>query len=87
MPNLTTSPAVIRFPVAPLLLPEVFNHLRRVRCLVERVTALVDEPWDAVVMPPGDDPAYRMTVFGSGYGLLRTERPTQVGPPQVRSRV
>jgi hypothetical protein len=31
---------------------------------------LVDEPWDAAVMPPGDDPAYRMTVFGSGSGLL-----------------
>lgn len=38
--------------------------------LVERVTALVDEPRDAVVMPPGNDPAYRMTVFGSGYGLV-----------------
>ena len=37
---------------------------------VERVVDLVDEPWDATVMPPGDDPAYRMTVFGSGYGLL-----------------
>lgn len=38
--------------------------------LLERVTALVDEPWDAAVMPPGDDPAYRMAVFGDGYGLL-----------------
>jgi hypothetical protein len=38
--------------------------------LVERVVALVDEPWDATVMPPGDDPAYRMTVFGSGNGLM-----------------
>ncbi len=38
--------------------------------LVERVVALVDEPWDATVMPLGDDPAYRVTVFGSGYGLL-----------------
>jgi hypothetical protein len=38
--------------------------------LVERVTSLVDEPWDAAVIPPGDDPAYRMTVFGSGSGLL-----------------
>lgn len=38
--------------------------------LVERVVDLVDEPWDATVMPPGDDPAYRMTVFGSGNGLL-----------------
>jgi hypothetical protein len=38
--------------------------------LLERVVALVDEPWDAAVMPPGDDPAYRMVVFGAGYGLL-----------------
>ena len=38
--------------------------------LIERVVALVDELWDATVMPPGDDPAYCMTVFGSGYGLL-----------------
>ena len=35
---------------------------------VERVLALVDEPWDATVLPPGDDPAYRMTVFGSDTG-------------------
>jgi hypothetical protein len=34
------------------------------------VVTVVDAPWDATVMPPGDDPAYRMTVFGSGYGLL-----------------
>jgi len=38
--------------------------------IVERVTDLVKEPWDAVIMPPGDDPAYRITVFGSGLGLL-----------------
>ena len=38
--------------------------------LVERVTALVDEPWDARVMPPGNDPALRIAVFGDGYGLL-----------------
>ncbi len=38
--------------------------------LVDRVVDLVEEPWDAVVMPPGDDPAYRRTVFGSGWGLL-----------------
>ncbi len=31
---------------------------------------LVEEPWDAAIMPPGKDPAYRMTVFGAGYGLL-----------------
>lgn len=38
--------------------------------LVERVVDLVDEPWDASVMPPGDDPAFRMTVFDAGNGLL-----------------
>ena len=38
--------------------------------LLDRVVELVGEPWDAVVMPPGDDPAYRRTVFGSGWGLL-----------------
>jgi hypothetical protein len=27
-------------------------------------------PWDAAVIPPANDPAYRRTVFGSGYGLL-----------------
>jgi hypothetical protein len=38
--------------------------------LVERVVVLVDEPWDAVVIPPANDPAYRWTLFGAGYGLL-----------------
>jgi hypothetical protein len=38
--------------------------------LVQRVVDLVDEPWDASVMPPGDDPAFRMTVFDIGNGLL-----------------
>jgi hypothetical protein len=38
--------------------------------LLERVVVLVDEPWDAAVIPPGDDHAYRMAVFGAGYGLL-----------------
>jgi hypothetical protein len=38
--------------------------------LLERVVVLVDEPWDAAVIPPGDDSAYRMVVFGAGYGLL-----------------
>ncbi len=38
--------------------------------LVERVAVLVDEPWDATVIPPANDPAYRRTVFGAGYGLL-----------------
>jgi hypothetical protein len=38
--------------------------------LVERVVDLVDEPWDASVMPPGNDPAFRMTVFDAGNGLL-----------------
>ncbi len=38
--------------------------------LLDRVVDLVEEPWDAVVMPPGDDPSYRRAVFGSGWGLL-----------------
>jgi len=38
--------------------------------LLARVVELVDAPWDAVVMPPGDDTAYRQAVFGSGWGLL-----------------
>ena len=38
--------------------------------LLDRVVELVEAPWYAVVMPPGDDPAYRQTVFGSGWGLL-----------------
>jgi hypothetical protein len=38
--------------------------------LLARILELVDAPWDAVVMPPGDDPAFRRTVFGSGWGLL-----------------
>lgn len=38
--------------------------------LLERVVVLVDEPWDAAVIPPGDDHAYRMAMFGAGYGLL-----------------
>ena len=38
--------------------------------LLDRVVELVETPWDAVVMPPGDDPAYRRAMFGSGWGLL-----------------
>jgi hypothetical protein len=36
--------------------------------LLERVVDLVEALWDATVMPPGDDPAYRRAVFGSGMG-------------------
>jgi len=38
--------------------------------LVEKVIVLLDEPRDATVIQPGNDPAYRRTVFGAGYGLL-----------------
>ena len=38
--------------------------------LVERAAVLVLEPWDAAVIPPDNNPAYRRTVFGAGYGLL-----------------
>jgi hypothetical protein len=34
------------------------------------VVALVEEPWDADLMAPGDDPAERQVTFGDGYGLL-----------------
>jgi hypothetical protein len=38
--------------------------------LVERVVALVQEPWDADLMAPGNDRAYRQAIFGEGYGLV-----------------
>jgi hypothetical protein len=38
--------------------------------LVERVVALVKEPWAADLMAPEDGPAYRQAIFGEGYGLL-----------------
>lgn len=39
--------------------------------LIERAVALAERPWDnAVVRPPGDDPRFRETVFGSGHGIL-----------------
>ena len=44
--------------------PAVFD------ALVERVVALVQEPWDAELLAPGDDPAYRQVIFGEGFGLL-----------------
>jgi hypothetical protein len=37
---------------------------------VERVAVLVLEPWAASVKLPANDPAYRLTAFGAGYGLL-----------------
>ena len=38
--------------------------------LVQRVVALVEEPWDADLMAPRNDPAERQATFGEGYGLL-----------------
>lgn len=38
--------------------------------LVERVVALVEEPWDAELMSPGHNPSRRQAIFGEGYGLL-----------------
>lgn len=38
--------------------------------LVERAVKLVDEPWDAHVLPPGKDPAFRYTLFGDGLGII-----------------
>jgi hypothetical protein len=33
--------------------------------LVQRVVALVQEPWDADLMAPGNDPSYRQVTFCS----------------------
>ena len=38
--------------------------------LIDRAVELTDDPWDAVVRPPGTDTRFRETVFGSGNGLL-----------------
>jgi hypothetical protein len=37
---------------------------------VQRAVALVQQPWDADLMAPGNDPVYRQAIFGEGYGLL-----------------
>jgi hypothetical protein len=38
--------------------------------VVQRAADLAERPWDARILPPGDDPAFRGTVFGDGRGLL-----------------
>jgi hypothetical protein len=38
--------------------------------LVDRVVILLDEPWDATVMWPGNNPAFRETAFGAGLGFI-----------------
>jgi hypothetical protein len=38
--------------------------------LVERAADLADVPWDVVVLPPGDDPAFSETMSGSRRGIL-----------------
>jgi hypothetical protein len=39
--------------------------------LVAGAAALAEAPWDnTIVLPPGDDPAFREAIFGSGRGLL-----------------
>jgi hypothetical protein len=32
--------------------------------LVARAVELADQPWDALVRPPGNDPRFRETLFG-----------------------
>ena len=39
--------------------------------LIQRVVALVEEPWDADLMAPGDS-AERQATFGEGYGCCRS---------------
>lgn len=38
--------------------------------LVERVVASAEEPWEAELLAPGNNPARRQAIFGEGYGLL-----------------
>lgn len=39
--------------------------------VIARAVRLVEAPWeDTVVLPPGDDPAFRETIIGAGRGLL-----------------
>jgi hypothetical protein len=38
--------------------------------LVDRMVALVREPWDADLRVAADGSAHRETVFGEGFGLL-----------------
>jgi hypothetical protein len=38
--------------------------------LLERVVALIQEPWDVDLMAPGDNSGLREAIFGEGYGLL-----------------
>jgi hypothetical protein len=40
--------------------------------LVQRVVALVQEPWDADLMAPGNDPAYRQVTFGGATACCRS---------------
>lgn len=38
--------------------------------LIARAVELADQPWDALVRPPGNDPRFRETLFGSSNGIL-----------------
>lgn len=38
--------------------------------LVARAAELAEAPWDAAVLPPGDDPAFRIALFDDGRGLM-----------------
>lgn len=38
--------------------------------LIERAVDLAEQPWDAVVRAPGNDPRFPETLFGGGNGVL-----------------
>jgi len=42
--------------------------------LVQRVVALVQEPWDADLIAGGNEPAYRQVTFGGGLRLAVVPR-------------
>jgi hypothetical protein len=38
--------------------------------LIERAVELAEQPWDAVIRPPGTDTRFRETTFALGTGII-----------------
>jgi hypothetical protein len=71
--------AALAVAVAALAVATVGRPSDAFDALLERVPEPAEDHGDAVVMPPGDGPAYRRTVFGSGWSLptLRVDNNTE----------